>query len=68
MKEVKRMTNWDRLKIRLEEDKTSAINAREVAENTHYHELFYFFKGKVNTIAEILRVMEEIEGDNNGNY
>lgn len=62
------MTNWDRLKIRLEEDKTSAINAREVAEGTHHHELFYFFKGKVNAIAEILRVMEEIEGDNNGKY
>ena len=62
------MTNWDRLKIRLEEDKTSAINAREVAEDTHHHELFYFFKGKVSTIAEILRQMEEIEGDNNGNY
>lgn len=62
------MTNWDRLKIRLEEDKTSAINAREVAEDTHHHELFYFFKGKVNAIAEILRMMEEIEGDNNGNY
>lgn len=62
------MTNWDRLKIRLEEDKTSAINAREVAGDTHHHELFYFFKGKVNAIAEILRVMEEIEGDNNGNY
>ena len=62
------MTNWDRLKIRLEEDKTSAINAREVAEDAHHRELFYFFKGKVNAIAEILRVMEEIEGDNNGNY
>lgn len=55
------MDKWERLRIMLEEDKTSAINAKEVAEDTHHHELFYFFKGKANAIAEILRIMEEID-------
>ncbi len=55
------MDKWERLRIRLEENKTSAINAREVAEGTHHHELFYFFKGKASAIAEILRTMEEID-------
>lgn len=55
------MDKWERLRILLEENKTSAITAKDVAEDMHYHELFYFFKGKANAIAEILRIMEEID-------
>ncbi len=55
------MDKWERLRIRLEENKTSAINVIELAERTHHHELCYFFKGKASAIAEILRTMEEID-------